>query len=320
MPPTQPPQHRSLPQSDPHAALHGRVREALLALPDYFKSDIVVSGILATDIFTLNAPFAAAIEEHTVEALNDIRSVWDPEAKYQAYSFVRQPQTFPDVRLQRRVHGAGPDIILGIELKGWYLFAKEGEPSYRFCVTPAACADRDLLVVFPWALTNVISGSAKLFEPYVESARYAAEYRNWHWQHGGTNPRSAVQLAGNASVYPAKSDEVADRVASDAGGNFGRIARTNLMDTFKAECDAKLLAGIRVGHWRRFFRVFKENTEQAEIDRVIERTVAAIEQERGTNEGKSELRRVRESLERIVEMMRSADGGQDQQPALRRRS
>ncbi len=310
MPQVQPPQRRSLPQGDTHAALNKRVREALLALPDYFRSDIVVSGILATDIFTLNAPFAAAIEEQTVAALNDMRSVWDPQSQYQAYSFVRQPQTFPDVRLQRRIEGAGPDIAMGIELKGWYLFAKEGEPSFRFAVTPAACHDRDLLVVFPWALNNVISGSARLFDPYIETAKYAAEYRNWHWQHGGANPRAAVQLAANAAVYPAKADEVSDRVANDGGGNFGRIARTNLMEAFKAECDAKLLSGIQISHWRRFFKVFKENSEQAEIDRVIERTMAGIEQERGTADGRTELTRIREALERIVEMMRGDGGGQ----------
>lgn len=279
-----------------------------MALPDYFRSDIVVSGILATDIFTLNAPFAAAIEEQTVVALNDMRSVWDPQSQYQAYSFVRQPQTFPDVRLQRRVECAGPDIAMGIELKGWYLFAKEGEPSFRFAVTPAACHDRDLLVVFPWALNNVISGSARLFDPYIETAKYAAEYRNWHWQHGGANPRAAVQLAANADVYPAKADEVSDRVPNDGGGNFGRIARTHLMEEFKTECDAKLLSGIQVAHWRRFFKVFKENTEQVEIDRVIERTMAGIEHERGTADGRTELARIREALERIVEIMRGGGG------------
>lgn len=38
------------------------------------------------------------------------------------------------------------DILFGIELKGWYLLAKEREPSLRFQVTEAACdstADED---------------------------------------------------------------------------------------------------------------------------------------------------------------------------------
>ncbi|WP_447859617.1 zinc ribbon domain-containing protein [Nitrospira calida] len=72
---------------------------------------------------------------------------------------------------------------MGIELKGWYLLAKEAEPSLRFQVTAAACAQRDLIVVVPWVLGNVISGSPILFEPFIESAKYAADYRNYHWQY-----------------------------------------------------------------------------------------------------------------------------------------
>ena len=96
------------------------------------------------------------------------------------YSFMRQPQTFPDVRLKKSL---SDDTLLGVELKGWYLLAKEAEPSLRFQVTPAACAKQDLIVVVPWVLGNVISGSPILFEPFVESARFAAEFRNYHWQH-----------------------------------------------------------------------------------------------------------------------------------------
>jgi hypothetical protein len=47
---------------------------------------------------------------------------------------------------------------MGIELKGWYVLAKEKEPSFRYKVTLTVCAPADLLVVVPWALSNVISG------------------------------------------------------------------------------------------------------------------------------------------------------------------
>src|SRR4030095_5732278 len=111
-----------------------------------------------------------------------MRTVWDPQSRYVQYSFVRQAQTFPDVLLRRAVEGdAAP--LLGVELKGWYLLAKEAEPSFRFSVTPSACAPQDLIVVVPWALTNVISGSPTVFTPFIESAQYAAKYRNYHWQY-----------------------------------------------------------------------------------------------------------------------------------------
>ena len=163
--------------------VYRRVREALFALPTYFRSDTSIEGMLATDIFTLNAAFGATIEDQVVSTLNRMREVWDPDEKYTFYRFVRQPQTFPDVLLKRDASEAGAlneEILLGIELKSWYLLAKEGEPSFRFQVTPDACANQDLIVVIPWALNNVISGYPKIFTPYVELAKYAAEYRNYH--------------------------------------------------------------------------------------------------------------------------------------------
>jgi hypothetical protein len=135
------------PVSWEHYDLWVRVREAILALPFHFRSETVIEGMLATDIFTLNAALSATIEEQVVSTLNALRPVWDPDKKYQTYGFVRQTQTFPDVLLRRKTDGE--DILLGIELKGWYLLAKEGEPSFRFTVNASACNRWDLIVVVP---------------------------------------------------------------------------------------------------------------------------------------------------------------------------
>ena len=131
---------------------------------------------MATDIFTLNTALAATIEDSMVKTLNDLRSVWDPGDEYETYAFVRQPQTFPDVVLRQIDNGE--DVLLGIELKGWYLMAKEEAPTYRFTVTEAACNTHDLLVVVPWLLSNILAGSPVLFRPFVESALYCARKRN----------------------------------------------------------------------------------------------------------------------------------------------
>jgi len=103
---------------------------------------------------------------------------------------------------------------MGIELKGWYLLAKEGEPSFRFQVTPRACAIQDLVVVVPWELINVISGKPQVFAPYVENARYAAEYRNYHWQHVRTSDsdnriKSPINPQATQEVTSAASQEQA---------------------------------------------------------------------------------------------------------------
>jgi hypothetical protein len=218
----------------------------------------------------------ATIEDQVVRTLNLIRSTWDPADQYPLYSFVRQAQTFPDVLLRKSSTG---EIILGIELKGWYLLAKEAEPSLRFQVTPAACALMDLVVVVPWVLGNVISGSPILFDPYIESARYAAEYRNFHWTHiRKAQSDSSIHSPGAVLPYPAKQDAILDRPANDGGGNFGRLARTGLMDEYMQRLDHINLCGIDTGYWRQFLKIFQENVSDQETRNALERLKAKVGQ------------------------------------------
>lgn len=247
----------------PHFALYRSVREALATLPVYFRTETHIAGIIATDLHTLNTVLGATIEEQVVRTLNLIRTVWDAEGRYALYSFVRQPQTFPDVRLRK---ASGEDTLLGLELKGWYLLAKEAEPSLRFRTTAAACALQDLIVVVPWVLGNVISGSPILFEPFVESAQYAAEYRNYHWQHlRQTTHATDISIPSGVVPYPAKSDQIGDKPSYDGGDNFGRLARTGMMDAYMAKLNDVPLCGIKTVFWRQFLKAFQESTtdEQA---------------------------------------------------------
>ena len=140
-----------------HKKLWLGVRDALKALPAHFHSDTFIEGVNATDVFTLNSALGATIENQVVETLNTIRSVWDPENGSGTYLFVRQPQSFPDVVLKNLSDEVAAPIM-GIELKGWYLLAKEAEPSMRFQQSRRACADGDLIMVVPWVLNSVISG------------------------------------------------------------------------------------------------------------------------------------------------------------------
>ena len=160
-PPPAPPKTTLPPPKWPHFELYNLVRDALAAMPSHFRPDIHITGLSTPNLHTLNTPLGATIEEQAVATLNAMRPTWDPKKTYAAYSFVRQAQTFPDVRLVLAPGvSQGDPIIMGIELKGWYVFAKEGVPTYRFTTTPAACAEADLLVVVPWALSEVISGPA----------------------------------------------------------------------------------------------------------------------------------------------------------------
>jgi len=192
------------------------VEEALRSLPVHFRSTTNIEGIQATDLFALNTLLATTIETRVVETLNRTRSVWDPAGEWNTYSFERQAQTFPDVRLVSR-RGSEIDIALGIELKGWYLPAKEAMPSLRLTVNPAACAPHDLVAVVPWYLSNVLSGVPTVLEPWVHGARAAAEHRNHWWTEVRvtTTDPAIVHPSQPVRPYPNKADEVADKPVAD---------------------------------------------------------------------------------------------------------
>jgi hypothetical protein len=268
---------RQLPSSAwEHYQLYVRVREAIASLPIYFRTETHISGIMATDLHTLNTVLGATIEDQVVRTLNLLRHTWDPGDRYTLYSFLRQAQTFPDVLLRRTSSG---EIVMGIELKGWYLLAKESEPSLRFQATPAACASQDLVVVVPWVLGNVISGSPILFEPFLESAQYAAEYRNYHWRHiRESNTEKGITTPEGIRPYPSKSDQILDRPHSDGGGNFGRLARTGMMDAYKRKLEDVHLCGIKTVYWRQFLKAFQESTTDAQAHAALERLRQRIQQ------------------------------------------
>jgi hypothetical protein len=293
---------RKLPANNwEHFQLYKDVREAIACLPIYFRTETHISGIMATDLHTLNTVLGATIEEQVVRTLNLIRNTWDPHEKYALYSLVRQAQTFPDVLLRKTSSG---EILLGIELKGWYLLAKEAEPSLRFQTTTAACAKQDLIVVVPWVLGNVISGSPILFEPFVESAKYAAAYRNYHWQYiRRTKQDTGIEISAGVTPYPNKSDQILDKPISDGGGNFGRLARTGMMDAYMKKLDDVQLCGINTVYWREFLKIFQESTTDAQASSALERLKQRVQQATDipSPKAQSALAIIRE-LERLLDL------------------
>ncbi len=264
-----------------HFELFKAVKKAIYSLPSSFKSSLNIHGVLATDLFAFNSSLGATIEQQVVDALNGLRSVWDQNQKYALYQFERQPQTFPDVVLKTRAPDVKPYILMGIELKGWYILAKEREPSFRYKVTPAVCAPSDLLVVVPWALENVISGSPIVFKPFMMGARHAAQYRNWYWEckRKGSSVRT-IRISDAAQYYPAKSDMISDRPESDGGGNFGRLARSGVMENYITELFTEKLAGIQLSAWQQFLSIFTESASQQDIEdaliKISEHTSSSI--------------------------------------------
>ena len=242
-----------------------RVTEAVLAMPSYFSSPTNIEGLAATDLFVLNTVLGATIEVQVVETLNRMRDVWDPDDQWPLYAFERQAQTFPDVLLRRRSAAGGYDVALGVELKGWYILAKEGVPSFRYTVTPGACTDWDLLIVVPWRLSNVLSGVPRISAPGVWSARHAADMRNHWWQHvRKTSGNRAIRSPDSVTPYMPR-DNTSDKPAYDGGGNFGRIARIGIMDDWISETRRQPLAGIPAQDWIAFIRKYAEDSDPEEI-------------------------------------------------------
>jgi len=268
-------------------------KSLLYSIPNHFQADLSIRGVNVTEIFSVGTLFSGILETQIVETLNRLRGIWDKDAKYFPYSFVRQPQNFPDVLLMRTAGGEefkSKDILFGIELKSWYILSKEGEPSFRYQITPAACADADLLVIVPWILSDVVSGVPKLFQPWIESARYVAEYRNFYWQESRKqrNKNPNIRTPKDTKYYPDIRQEAADEAEEDKGGNFGRIARTNILNQYIDSLKDRSYLGIKISHWIEFFKAVSDTTTDIEIERKI-RAIKEKVQKRKDRPGKSKI-------------------------------
>jgi len=76
-------------------------------------------------------------------------------------------------------------------------------------------------------LSDVISGTPKVLQPYTELALYAAEYCNFYWQRSRLERGEIAGITSppetNCHPYPSSKQEASDEAAGDKGGNFGRI-------------------------------------------------------------------------------------------------
>lgn len=266
-----------------HKDLHRGVMEALAALPTYFRTETFISGIPATDLHSVHGVLGVAIEEQVVATLNTMRGTWDPTNKYALYSFVRQPQTFPDVLLQRPSTAgdadSGPETLMGIELKGWYLLSAEGEPNFRYLAVSEASGPYDLLVIVPWTLAQVISGHPIVFTPAIVGSRVASERRDNYWKTRKTRGGSIEIRTPTGTITPYKTGRMSinAEAVDDGGSNFGRLARSKVLDEYVAKMQKRLLCGVQLRHWLGFFHAIqgKKKTE-AEITKALDELAVDI--------------------------------------------
>lgn len=274
----------------PRARLAESITDVIQALPSNFRSKTFIEGLEAGDVFSLNSMLGGTIEIQVVEALNRLRVAWDPDDEWIEYAFVRSSQSFPDVRLRTdglQAAATTGQVALGIELKGWYLLSKEKEPSFRYTGSNQACDPHDLLVVVPWYLSNVLSGTPVVLRPYVTSALHATEMRDYYWSarrrltdiaKGVIKDDSHYEVAppaANVAPYPASKKKISARVKNDGGGNFGRLARGGSMKEYTEGMLGTDVIGIQAKHWVDFFKTYSDGARGADLDEKIERQLTA---------------------------------------------
>lgn len=275
------PERYDLPVDDERTELREGVVRALYALPMHFTSPINIEGLEATDLFSINTLLGGAIEAQTVMLLNSMRGIWDPSGRWSDKEFRRYPESFPDVRLVGIDREDDP--LIGIELKGWYLLSKEGEPSLRYKASANAMTVWDLICCVPWGLSNVLSGKPVAYAPYIEQAKYAADMRTYYWNHrrGDNTARDCRIDHPDTTPYPRPGSSYIDIPYQDGGSNFGRIARVSgLMKEWVEESLETRLAGIEAKYWVAFLNLFKENSTREDIESGLERLRRSVSESR----------------------------------------
>ena len=99
----------------------------------------------------------------------------------------------------------------------------------------------------------------------------------------------------NVSPYPQKSDEIADKPVYDGGNNFGRFARTGIMDNYLEIAKRESLCGIGAEHWLNFFRIFQEEKDEESINTELKRLRVLV-----TDKDPEDKSSLIEALEKIL--------------------
>lgn len=264
----------SVPRDDARAFLIERLRNVVFpSLPSECNIENTYSGILATDLFSLNTLLGSMIENKVVIFLNAHRHLWD-NGEWNEYHFIRSNESFPDVRLVEKT--GKHDVVLGIELKSWFILSKEGEPSFRYRTASEACDCGDLLCIIPWYLSDAVCGHPVLATPWVFSAKAAAEAtkRYWIYERQTDKPMTLVErkleVPDGIKPYMVNArDKTNYKPVNDGGNNFGRLARTGIMSDFVEETLLTDILGIPANNWRMFLKAHTDSSSLKDIQKKI---------------------------------------------------
>ena len=140
-------------------------------------------------------------------------------------------------------------------------------------------------------------------EPWIFSARHAAEFRNHWWEYvrETTDPRGISSPTG-VRPYPTKDMQIADTPDYDRGGNFGRLARvTGLMTDFIASARAQEAIGIPINDWILFLRRHSDNSDPEQVTASLLQELSKTKTTRAGSQ--SQAARVIEHLEGLARLL-----------------
>ncbi len=201
------------------------------------------------------------IEELIGTQLNSaLKSSWTTDPNLE---FVRNAVQFPDLYLVDRQHKR---FLLSIEIKSWFVFAID-DITARFEAAPNLIRDDSLLVLFPWCMTKLISGTPKLLEPYIGNARALAQRRDNIWLAGGVREfnqgnvsaarRIELPPTAEAALNKTKTKSVAYQlkgtVFEKESDNFGKIWRiydSQINTIFYPKTLQNQVLGKSIAQWR----------------------------------------------------------------------
>ena len=168
------------------------------------------------------------MEKQLAISLENHRTLWDPHNEYADHHWFHQGDVFPDLFFSKGRDGKElrENVRVAIEVKSWYIFSKESEPSLRFKQAGCFVNDTCIVVIFPWFLTNVVGGRVAVLPPIVLSAIDIVKDRDAHWKKNEIRDHDYFEEKNGKAPKPFQSIENKRfTVVSSANTNFGRIFR-----------------------------------------------------------------------------------------------
>jgi hypothetical protein len=128
------------------------------------------------------------------------------------------------------------------------------------------------------------------------------------WQHGmRSGGDKNITMSSCDRFYPAKADMISDQPLSDSGGNFGRLARSRIMDEYMEGIRREKLSGIPLDAWQKFLSLFREDRSEESIMRDLDRLTAEAG-EGGSALSADDVGQIRAHLLEVVKILEGRRG------------